>query len=733
VKATLRLTGLVLAGLFLAFHLPFLPASLEDLDSINFALGVRDFDVSRHQPHPPGYPIFIALAKALRAVGLSEVHSLSLIGIFAGAAAILALIALFDAIDEDQDPALVCMAAGLVAISPLYWLTAARPLSDATGLAAALGVQALLVRARGTRSLTLAAGVAALAVGLRSQVLWLTCPLLLVVASRLRRDIRWRGALSAAIAYVAGLLMWGVPLVVASGGPVAYWNLVFSQGAEDLSGVTMLATTPSLRQLFKALQYTFVMPWAYWQLAAAMLMLASVGLLQMIRRAPSALVFLAAGFGPYLVFDVLFQETVTTRYALPLVVPVVYLAFRGLVLVPQTPGRLLAFSLIGCSAVVDDGLLFAYARSEAPVFRMLGDMTEARSLETSRVPALAMHRREDFDLRRPLEWLKGTLPPFRLRLPSTAKHEWLEVVKYWNRGGTDPIWFVADPLRSDLALLGRPQRPVSYRWALAQRGLLGGVRPDELDWHRLDSPDWYLGEGWSLTPETAGLAREDDRGPAAGGAAGWIRRWLQPVTVMVGGRNLAEGGEPARVRVTLDGAALDEFQVVPGFFLKMLDVPMVGGPGAYAPIVITSDRPQLAVEQFDAQPEGRVLFGFGDGWHEQEYDPSTGELWRWTSNRAVLRVRAGGHAVALTLRGEVEAARRSRVVIRAGDRTIAEFDAGRSFVRTILIPAEAVAGAEASLVLESSASYVPAESTWRSRDRRRLGLKLFECRVTQAS
>ena len=54
--------------LFLALHLPFLPPSLEDLDSINFALGVRDFDVARHQPHPPGYPVFIAAAKAVRAI-----------------------------------------------------------------------------------------------------------------------------------------------------------------------------------------------------------------------------------------------------------------------------------------------------------------------------------------------------------------------------------------------------------------------------------------------------------------------------------------------------------------------------------------------------------------------------------------------------------------------------------------------------------------------------------------
>src|SRR6476619_7016804 len=57
-----------LALAFLVAHLPFLPSSLEDLDSINFALGLRHFDVANHQPHPPGYPIYIALGRLSRAV-----------------------------------------------------------------------------------------------------------------------------------------------------------------------------------------------------------------------------------------------------------------------------------------------------------------------------------------------------------------------------------------------------------------------------------------------------------------------------------------------------------------------------------------------------------------------------------------------------------------------------------------------------------------------------------------
>ena len=59
---------LVIAAIYLAAHLAFLAPALEDIDSINFALGLRHFDVADHQPHPPGYPVYIALGKMADAI-----------------------------------------------------------------------------------------------------------------------------------------------------------------------------------------------------------------------------------------------------------------------------------------------------------------------------------------------------------------------------------------------------------------------------------------------------------------------------------------------------------------------------------------------------------------------------------------------------------------------------------------------------------------------------------------
>ncbi|HWF83515.1 MAG TPA: hypothetical protein VG222_01640, partial [Vicinamibacterales bacterium] len=474
-----------LALLFLALHLPFLPASLEDLDSINFALGIRHFDVVHHQPHPPGYPLFVLAAKGAHLLVASEAQALSLVGVASGALAVFALVALFRRLDGE--PGLPAYAATVVTItSPLYWFTAARPLSDTTGLAAALGVQALTLAASTPRAAVLASLCAGLAVGIRSQVAWLTLPLLVVVIVRRSGRERLAATLAAAAtAFTAGALVWAIPLVWLSGGPAGYWHALSNQGAEDFGGVTMLWTMPTPRELASALYYAFGAPWAIWPLAAVVLVFALVGIWRLKRADSGALTTLAWAFVPYLIFDLLFQETFTTRYALPLVVPVAFLAVQGLGALENRQALALAAGVAACGLAVVVPQLRSYSRVEAPAFRMLADMRErsataspqrlgerqrsadlsagalakveafaltrsAKAFALQGQPVLAMHRREELDLRRPIQWVGAAMPRTAAHLPAPPKHEWLQLVQYWNDGGRDPVWFVADPLRSDL-------------------------------------------------------------------------------------------------------------------------------------------------------------------------------------------------------------------------------------------------------------------------------------------
>src|SRR6187399_1820525 len=92
----------ILASAYAIAHLPVLPPSLEDIDSINFALGLRHFDVALHQPHPPGYPVYIALGRTAKAtleavapsLGSPRTESLSL-AIWSPIAGAVALVAAY--------------------------------------------------------------------------------------------------------------------------------------------------------------------------------------------------------------------------------------------------------------------------------------------------------------------------------------------------------------------------------------------------------------------------------------------------------------------------------------------------------------------------------------------------------------------------------------------------------------------------------------------------------------
>src|SRR5215211_7605767 len=104
-QGTRRVVPYAIALAYLLAHLPFLAPSLEDIDSINFALGLHHFDPALHQPHPPGYPVYIALGRlSLGAIhlvapaidpGRAEALALAIWSAIGGALALLAAASLF--------------------------------------------------------------------------------------------------------------------------------------------------------------------------------------------------------------------------------------------------------------------------------------------------------------------------------------------------------------------------------------------------------------------------------------------------------------------------------------------------------------------------------------------------------------------------------------------------------------------------------------------------------------
>ena len=747
--------ALVVATAYLAAHLPFLAPSLEDIDSINFALGLRAFNPALHQPHPPGHPVYMALghlslAVVERVTSMSrvaaETWSLAIWSAIGGAAAIVAAWFLFVALAERSKPrqalgvgrwealGVATWAALLLAASPLFWMSGSRPMSDMPGLAMALGAQALLLsRARPAR-LMQGALVAGVAVGARVQDAALTLPVL-AFAMVEARDVRraWR----ACAVFAAACVGWGIPLVIASGGLNAYLAALHSQAGEDFAWVSMLWADPTPRHTALAMYQTLVLPWASVPLALCLAVLAISGAAVMALRERRALVALTLATVPYAVFHVLFQQTDTIRYALPVLPAVVWLAARGLVMMGRLT-KFVAVPLVGFSLIVAIPAAVAYGREVHPAFRAIRDAVErARTVAPA---AVYSH----YSVRRPLQ--AADTGSLRV-IDSPTRVEWLGLVDYWRGGGTAPVWFLADARRTDLALIDPRSRldVVRYRWSVADRPELGGTRPLGVDWYRLPVPGWFAGQGWSLTPETGGITQAMATGPDHRPIDAWVRRRPGPFHLLVGGRHLGvDGDADAEFELAVDGLPVDRWRlsVADRNFLKLIDLPQgLGGTGAFARLTIAShsltpSRPAAtAVRQFDIQPASNVIFGFGEGWHEDEYTVETGLRWRWTSERSVLRIAGPAQAVRVTLRGEsplryLDAVPTVRVT--AAGTVVAQFRPGADFTWNVTVPADVLARSGGAVAIESDRVYRPGPAEGTS-DARHLGLRIFDVRVVSAS
>ncbi len=65
------------------------------------------------------------------------------------------------------------------------------------------------------------------------------------------------------------------------------------------------------------------------------------------------------------------------------------------------------------------------------------------------------------------------------------------------------------------------------------------MRPSAVRWYRMPAPGWFAEEGWSLTPEAAGMSRLMGRGPHLEPIVAMVRRRPGAARVLIGGRNLA--------------------------------------------------------------------------------------------------------------------------------------------------------------------------------------------------
>lgn len=754
---------LAAAAVITVWHLAALPPTLEDIDSVNFALGVEEFDVARHRPHPPGYPVYILAGKLSdRAVAAFAPHwsrdrraaaGLSWWSALASGGALLAFASFWRAVG--LLPFHAFTAALLAIVCPLLWLSGSRPLSDLPGLAGAVAVQAVFIgvlrdlRARSDAprapSWLLGALAAGLLIGVRTQTMWLTGPLLCWCAGELAGRGRWPDAVRLLGAAAVGVFAWLLPMIWLSGGWAAYWTVLGSQGAEDFIGVEMLATRPSWALFGEAVSRTFRTPWLEPALATVVLTLAIAGVVYLLWRDRRVFALLLLSFWPYAVFHITFQETETIRYSLPMVVPIAGLAMIALWRLPARVAWIGTAVLTIATLWIAQPPLVAYRETGAPIFRALADV-EA-SMQASGAPsptAVAMHRRIASESVQARVWAAEAWP--LTFLPSEPGAEVPAVVEWFRAGAPTPLWFLANPDRRDLRLIDPRARTrhAEHRWHPDTRTLVAVARPTDVDTWLVRQPRWMLGHGWAVTPEIGGVTTALGLGPHRQPADVYLLRDRTPLRVVIGARHLGVGTDPAVTLVArLGGTELARWTLSPaaGEVVEWIDLPQGVGEsadGPYAVLTVAVERPDdgprppVGLEYFDAATYDDVLWAFAGGWFEPEQQTG-GAIWRWMSRKAALRVEAPAGPLVLHVGGRApveQFGREPELRVRVGAVEVARRTLGASFDERITIPADLRASAGNVVTLETDVDFAPADAG-HSADRRRLSLRVSTLTLTR--
>lgn len=163
-----RLIVLAVALFCAATRFLALSRSLWDWDEGLFVLGMGDYDVTLHHPHPPGFPVYIAMAKLARFVVGDDFRALQSINVLAS---MLVFPAVFFFARELRLRFETCVLAGaLFAFFPNVWFFGGGAFSDVPSIVLVLFAVTLLLRgARERNAYWLGTFLLALAIGIRPQ------------------------------------------------------------------------------------------------------------------------------------------------------------------------------------------------------------------------------------------------------------------------------------------------------------------------------------------------------------------------------------------------------------------------------------------------------------------------------------------------------------------------------------------------------------------------------------
>jgi hypothetical protein len=334
----LSIDHLIALGLFvlcIVTRLIAIPASLWEWDDILFARALHNFDIRLHSPHPPGFPVFVAMTRAAYWIMRDEHRALTTVTFIFASMIAPALFYFYRVVLEDRR---IAFAGALLGIfTPSVWVQGGAGRSD--GVAFTLGIIGLAFVIRGLqsqRSLIIGCAVFGLAMGVRTTLLPVMGPVIaLVFIIRLWRR-QWRGVIVAFAVVTLCILIWYVPMIYHVTWPV-YRSATDHHSRYILETDTIFTEAQNLRLLFYRFRRFFEHMWGTRWIMYTVYLLSIAGLITLAaKRRWKTIGLMAIAFLPHLIFTfVLNTRLGGPLYALPYVPLFTGLAACGLIMAPR--------------------------------------------------------------------------------------------------------------------------------------------------------------------------------------------------------------------------------------------------------------------------------------------------------------------------------------------------------------------------------------------------------------
>lgn len=402
---------IVASAVFAAFRFWARARTAWDWDESLFALALRDFDVVKHNPHPPGFPLYVAFARLASYFVEGEFEALQAVNMAAGA--LLVPVVFFAAREAGFGFNTAFAGAVLLFAAPNVLFFGSGAFSDVPSLVLAFAAMALLLRGRSSpAAFVFGMALAGAAASIRIQnVLVFTLPALLAIVACWRTSRR---------AVIGGLALAATIVVASYGGAVVATGSWERYAAAVETHGEYIARTDSWRgpdraPLPEVAARVFVLPFRGVKLPALLSALAFLALIDACvkRHRPSALV--AGAFLPMMVLATLMLDPHSmSRFSVAWIPFHALLAAHGAAIVAAMVRSWLR------TPVTEVQWLVAMALAAAMVARTLPALEIVRTTDSPPVAAMREVARSRASTATTVWVVEG----------ATAAHAWLELGPY---------------------------------------------------------------------------------------------------------------------------------------------------------------------------------------------------------------------------------------------------------------------------------------------------------------